>query len=541
MRRAAAVVIVWLALTAGQVFTPAQTALLQQRSDGAAPQAMSAEELDALGDPLFRLVLKDHPQEVRLDEIERLIMGASGRRHLFVVDEHLQDPAPGGSRRAVFVYKGSTQGIRLDPNVALSAAFDSARFAEGVIEAWGWDDRRSRYNYYKLDGTPATWKFRGSSVGADQLTPAQRRGTCMTCHVNGGPVMKELPIPWNNWHSSRNQADYLLSTSPGRWPIAGTPRFRDLKGAEGFESDFVMPSIRQFNGRRLTSLITPGAAAGQSEVTDGPRALRPLFRTVEYNIISAGQFSGLHPLPAPVAAGAAPTEAVAVPDTFFLNANLLGGGGFTQYKGLGIPEARLFSSLLLVQPAEYRGLVSRAGTTLGGRTGDTHFAWFVPEPSHIDNHFVDLLIAQGVITREFAAAALAVDLETPAFSDARDALRAVIPARFTFKPLNAGDVPAAHPDALTLDVIARLRALTPAAGSPEAQFLALLENPDPVGVLRATVTAYMERVRARLADPAQRQGELDRLYRLMLARAKTASDTNPALVESDMLFAAGPP
>ena len=47
--------------------------------------------------------------------------------------------------------------------------------------------------------------------------------------------------------------------------------------------------------------------------------------TTEYNVISAAQPSGLHPFPA---VGTGPEEDVAVPDTFFLNANLLAGGGY---------------------------------------------------------------------------------------------------------------------------------------------------------------------------------------------------------------------
>jgi hypothetical protein len=46
-------------------------------------------------------------QENRLDEIERLLMGTSGQRYLFVVHEDLQDPTRGRTRRAVTAYSGS--------------------------------------------------------------------------------------------------------------------------------------------------------------------------------------------------------------------------------------------------------------------------------------------------------------------------------------------------------------------------------------------------------------------------------------------------
>jgi hypothetical protein len=511
-----------------------QSAIRRQATDGASPQPMSAAELAELGDPMFLLVLKDHAQEVELDAIEPLVLGPSGKRNLFVVDERLQDPAKTGSRRAVLTYTGTTQTVRLDPNIALSVSFGNQGITPAFIEAWGWDNTRSRYNYYKLDGSPATWKFRGSSDGADQLTDAQRAGTCLACHINGAPVMKELPIPWNNWHSFKNLVAYLTPTGSNHWAIAESPRFSDLRGAELLETNFILPSIRQFNGRRIAAGHRATATAAQ-EVIDGRRMLRPVFQTTEYNIGSAQQSSGLHPIPKP---GTGPAQDIVASDMFFLNANLFAGGGIPQYEGLGIPEAREFGSLLRLKPAEYRTVVNKFKTRLGPSAGDTNFAWFVPEPSHVDSQMVDLLIRRGVITREFAAAALAVDLETPVFSKSRAALLAAVPDQFLFLPLNPGDVPAAHPDGLTRTVIERLTATKPAAGSAEADFLSLLQNPAPLDAVRSRVTAYLDRVRTRLTGTA-RQAEIDRLYGLMLQRRRDAVALIPALVESPVLFPAG--
>ena len=106
-----------------------------------------------------------------------------------------------------------------------------------------------------------------------------------------------------------------------------------------------------------------------------------------------------------------------MPDTFFLNANLFAGGGILQYRGLNVQDARQFGSVLAITAAEYRQLVEDFQTTIGGARFDTQFAWFTPEASHIDNHLVDVLVRDGVITPEFAAAVLAVDLETPVFSE----------------------------------------------------------------------------------------------------------------------------
>ena len=148
--------------------------LRKQARDGAPIKALTAAERAALGDPLFKLVLQASPTETTLDGIERRLMGTDGMRRLFVVHEEGLDPTPGRFLRAVLTYRGTTQNQQLQPNVALSVSFDHQGLSTDGLEAWGWDDARSRYNYYRLDRQPGeaglTWKFRGSSVGADALS-----------------------------------------------------------------------------------------------------------------------------------------------------------------------------------------------------------------------------------------------------------------------------------------------------------------------------------------------------------------------------------
>jgi len=528
--------VVLLVMMAGAV--PHAQLRKQAKEDGPVTALTPAERAE-LGDPLFSLVLKTAPLPTALDAIEQKLMGPSGERRLFVVHEQGLDPGRPGSRRAVLTYRGENATFKLQPNVALSLFFSDTSFGERNIEAWGWDDRNSRYNYYKLDQqqgeTAPTWKFRGSSVGADAMSDAARDRTCLRCHINGGPVMKELPLPWNNWHSFKSLLPYLDGVGTDDWPVAGSPRFQSLTGAESLEVDVILPSIRQFNGRRVKALVR-ALPAGGSQVTDARRLLRPLFVTTEYNVISAAQPSGLHPFPA---VGTGPEEKVAVPDTFFLNANLLAGGGIPQYRGLSIQQARDLGGVLAVAPDEYASLVRDTHTTIGGKNFDSMFAWFVPEPSHIDNHLVDALVRDGVITPEFAASVLAVDLETPVFSAPRASLLRFVPATFTFKPRGTDDVPTPHPDALTKTVIQAIRAAgTPGPGSPEAALLALLEDPQPLERVRERVRAYADRERAALSGTG-RGAELRRLYLRVLERRKAAVEANPVLVESEFLFPTG--
>jgi hypothetical protein len=128
---------------------------------------LSADEKERLQDPVFRLVLAQRPDEIRLAKIEEMIQPDRTKRRIFVVDEEIKNPRPPQSRRAVIDFLGSNQGVPLDRNVMLSISFSSERVPEITdVEAWGWDDTRGVYNYYKLDreGTPTrSWKLRATS------------------------------------------------------------------------------------------------------------------------------------------------------------------------------------------------------------------------------------------------------------------------------------------------------------------------------------------------------------------------------------------
>jgi hypothetical protein len=526
--------------------TVASAQIKKMARNGAPAEALTAAETSQLGDPMFVLALRAHPNEGDLQKIVDLVKGPSGQVHFFVVDELIADPAPAGARRAVLAFRGINQTLKLDPNVTLSVILTPTGITPDFIEAWGWDDRRGRFNYYRFEQASNEqmpgWKFRGSSTDADQRTQPQRRGTCMACHVNGEPVMKELALPWNNWHSTSFAATYLRSSGASPWPVvADLPLLTRLENARVLQTDFIQLAIARFNRRRADALIkrnaqgTPVVVNGRQEVLDGRRLLRPLFETTQYNLVSSGALSGLHPFPV---AGSGPVGPIAVPATFFLNADLLAGGGATQYQGLGIAEALNFNTLARISANEYRTLVNDEGTTIGGKPGDANFAWFVPAASHVDNHLIDLLIQRGVITKEFAAAVLAVDHETPVFSTKTPGLLRFIPTTFRFKPLAAGAASAPHPDLLTQAVIAALQAASPAAGTPEADFLTVLQSPNPLSALRLRVLSYRQRIQTGLGDATMRAAELRRLFQIAIDRRRAAVD-HPvlgALKESDALF-----
>src|SRR5436309_11081949 len=132
---------------------PTSTLLLKQDRDGAPAQHLSASEMALLGDPFFNLVLRDKAQTTNLADIEALLQPDASKRQTFVVDENIIGPRLGQSRRSVLTFSGSNGTEILTANVMLSVFFDSNQFSDTprAIEAWGWDNHRGRYNFYKLD------------------------------------------------------------------------------------------------------------------------------------------------------------------------------------------------------------------------------------------------------------------------------------------------------------------------------------------------------------------------------------------------------
>ena len=507
------------------------TLMLFQESDSSKPRLLTESERAQLGDPFFNLVLKDHAGVTNVEDIFDLIQPLTNKRAIFVVDERITVSDVGKSRRTVAAFRGEHQGEELAGNVMLSIIAGKDRYPREttVIEAWGWDNHRERYNYYKLDRTGTvdntlTWKFRDSSDNADLLAPNERRGSCVRCHVNGAPVMKELFRPWNNWHSGDFNARYLseeFSPTPV-WLLSDDPLFKtNLEQAQRLEPT-IIDAIHRFNRARINSTLKREdntrnieTEDGFQTVLEGRRLLRPLFRMSEFNLISARQGSGLGPF----STHQGPQNQIVIPASFFLNIGLISGGGSANYHGLGISEARQFLKIGELAPGEYKTLIDESKIAMRGQVGrDAHFAWFVPEPSHIDSSLIDQLLRRGIITSHFLAAALVLDLEEPVFlSQERESLLQLIPERFRFKPVAETNDPNATPrnvqdDILTKSVVTAIEAIPEAGRSARAkEFLRLLKLSDARAELRSGVITYAERLKRGLKGET-RKSELKRLF-----------------------------
>src|SRR5205085_961609 len=147
--------------------------------------------------------------------------------------------------------------------------------------------------------------------------------------------------------------------------------------------------------------------------------------------------------------------------------------------------ARKFAEFAVLTQEENKKLLTKFGLRLNGVPGDTQFAWFIPGESYANNSLIDLCLQRAVVTPQFLAAALALDLETPVFSDKRASLVDFIPDRFDFTPVAAGADPTTLPrdstkDLLTKAILANIDATNPAPGSPSDEFRTLLKSADAV-------------------------------------------------------------
>jgi len=247
--------------------------------------------------------------------------------------------------------------------------------------------------------------------------------------------MKELLIPWNHWHSRSSKIGYFdrLQPTGKRWPIVDDPRFDNLKDAALLDLQ-VRSSIANFNSKRLDASRQDGS------IDDAQTLLGHVFRTTEFNIISARVKSNLHPLSTD--GQTEPSQAFSIPASFFLNSAIIEGCGLSGFQnGFTLDDFRSFQSddALKVTSSEYASLVKDFDLQVDDVPGDADFAWLVPEPSDVDNHMIDKLIGEKIVPAQYVAAAMAIDLRTPVLSSDRASLQTFLPERFEVSEPIDGD------------------------------------------------------------------------------------------------------
>lgn len=419
--------------------------ILADRS-GAGHQKVAGRNQDALAKLVFQTgdtcATTFQSIMAKLREVDK--DGCSGERDGITtrfIGEVAQMTQTAGTYRTVTTRRCGSRGT--EGIIFSQFARSTSTAAPANSEIISFDESAGVFNFYDTDGS--SMNFFGSSKdllqgpGSDGET---RR--CANCHVNGGLVMKELDTPWANWEGH-------VST-PGTDQVAQAVADFGTK-TNGAEFEGVVKNANtKWNKVRIAHLKANGAKAQD--------VLRPLFCTNEINIDNGSNFDS------PIA----------------------GGAGGDQLSSIGAdslldPTLKSFASVP-VTFQDYDDLIKQNGQRVDGVPGaiDTIIDYQFVERSHIDNDYVQQLVAAGIVDNDFVKDVLMVDFTRPIFSDDRCGL-------LTFAPDLAGDQLTAQ--AVRDGFIASLQSESPADGSPGATLLASLKDTNDGAAHDAKVDAFL--------------------------------------------------
>lgn len=297
-----------------------------------------------------------------------------------------------------------------------------------LLESVVWDPRKQMFNFYEIrgNGNGGTWFYRGDSrdillditnvhrntdpsqllFGEVSLGGARLR--CSGCHMNGGPIMKELAPPHDSWWTKERPLDL------GGMRIA--PELQPILSAVVDASQFSGWVVK--GNDKLVRSQPYWYERGRRSLQE---QLRPLFCEQEVNLDSDLQpYESIHPM-------------VTAPAGLFVNQCLLTGPNSTigdclrtatarveVPKGLYTQSLKNFDSLFL----DYQAGGARPTDSL-----DADHAFESPVKSHSDMLLVQRMIEDGLIDEEFAVDVLALDMTRPMFSAERCGLLLLVPNR----------------------------------------------------------------------------------------------------------------
>ncbi len=271
-----------------------------------------------------------------------------------------------------------------------------------MVEVVAWDPAKGLFNFYELlgAGDVGRWEYRGDSgdILADTTllhrprSPGQpsigRTLRCSSCHVNGGPILKEVAAPHNDWWSAARPL-----------PLGGRQ----------FDSQTASIAAGFIDGSRLSTSVRTGLTKLNASVKFREAVkrrtlqeqLRPLFCPVELNLES---------------------------DTTPLD----GKSAATRLPSALWIDPRLAQASLGVARADYDAALAETGSRFPEITrSDADHAWLGPVKALSDQIAVSALVNDKTIDDEFVADVLAVDFTNPALSSPRCKLLRLVPVDAT--------------------------------------------------------------------------------------------------------------
>jgi hypothetical protein len=294
--------------------------------------------------------------------------------------------------------------------------------------------------------------------------------------------MKELRLPWNNWHS---QAASIPREAIPTAEIRDSALFVDKRPAQELE-----PVVRAWAVQAISAHVAD-KTKGRT-LLEAPRLVRPLFETTTVNLISSNAISDQ-----------TATAALDMPIRFFVNAEALSNVLKVRIPPFGAKMRRDHYQAAI---ATFDFRLEEGSFT---RKGDTRFAFLVPEPAMEEAAVLQQLVTRKIITPHFALSVLLIDFQNPIFSQARAKLLRYVPAKAALKD-GASDLAGVTAAAIIA------AAASADAGSPERQFAAnYAMQPDALRLeAEKRLKDYLAAVAARLA----RQDGVDDYMRLAQSR-----------------------
>jgi hypothetical protein len=362
-------------------------------------------------DPLAKLLLAGDPCPANVFEFRaRLLKAGAKIRTAFVGNRGFHNPAEGSFSMFEIVSGRLTPGgLEVADGEFFFGHFTArngnklfANQAPGdgdlMVELIVWDPQKKLFNFYEVlgDGQTGRWFYRGDSldIQADiqslhrQLDANRpqfgRRLRCSGCHSAGGPIMKELTLPHNDWETTRQLP--LANMKPDG-ELA-----QILKGM--VDADELAKSV---NGGLLKLTESNRFQEGKKALSLQEQ-LRPLFCPVELNLES-----DLAPLDDKA-------SQLRVPAAFLV-------------------DPRLAQGSVTIARAQYDAALGALNAAFpeGPQRRDADHGWLTPVKAFSDTLAVESLIKQGLIDQEFVSDVLAVDLTNPLFSNSRCRLLRLLP------------------------------------------------------------------------------------------------------------------
>jgi hypothetical protein len=267
-----------------------------------------------------------------------------------------------------------------------------------MVELIAWDKKKGMYNFYELigQGGKAQWFYRGDSAdilhdnaNIDRDVPHGqdkfgKRLRCSGCHASGGPIMKEMASPHNDWWTEARPLPFgsnCPSSEINKW----------LEGV--VDADQLAQNVKTGIQKLEDSPSYRKARAAMSL----QEKLRPLFCENEINLESS-------PKPSDSAG------AVQIPGGFFMNPLL------------GSPK------VFVPQATYQKYLRDNSMAFPETNRSDSDHPWLTPVKGYSDLLAIQTLMNESLIDKAFMTSVLSIDIERPLLSKSRCSLLKLVPS-----------------------------------------------------------------------------------------------------------------